>query len=64
MLVPKPDHTWRMVIDYRLLNKADKKMGWPIPNIKDLLNRIGSREPTVFGKIDCTKGYHQILAGE
>ena len=34
-------------------------MGWPIPNIQHMLQRLGSHKPTIFGKLDFTSGYHQ-----
>ena len=34
-------------------------MGWPIPNIQQMLRRLGSHKPTIFGKLDFTSGYHQ-----
>jgi len=33
--------------------------GWPIPNIKQIINRIGTLKSKVFGIIDFTAGYHQ-----
>ena len=39
-------------------------MGWPLPNIHHMLQRIGSKKPRVFGKFDMTKGYYQILIAE
>ena len=33
--------------------------GWPIPNIQQIINRIGTLKPKVFGIIDFTAGYHQ-----
>ena len=44
-LTPKP-HTpqeWRFCIDYRWLNLACQGMGWPIPNIKNMLQRLGEK---------------------
>ena len=32
---------------------------WPIPNIAEVLRRIGSRKPKIFGIMDLTQGYHQ-----
>ena len=55
LLVPKPDSTFRMCVDYRALNDAS----WPIPNITEMLRRIGSRKPKIFGSMDLTQGYHQ-----
>jgi hypothetical protein len=33
--------------------------GRPIPNIQQIINRIGTLKPKVFGIIDFTAGYHQ-----
>ena len=32
---------------------------WPIPNIAEMLRRIGSQKPKIFGIMDLTQGYHQ-----
>ena len=40
-LTRKPDDSWRFCIDYRQLNNASKALGWPIPNIEQLLRRVG-----------------------
>jgi hypothetical protein len=59
-LTPKPTPgEWRFCIDYRRLNVATKSMGWPLPNISDMLRRLGSRKPKWFCKLDLTAGYHQ-----
>lgn len=60
MLAPKPGGKWRFCIDYRKLNAIIKSIGWPIPNIKQTLLRIGRQHATIFGIIDLTSGYHQI----
>ena len=58
ILVPKPDQTFRMCVDYRALNDCTPDASWPIPNIAEML-RIGSRKPKIFGIMDLTQGYHQ-----
>ena len=63
-LVPKLDDSWRFCIDYRKLNQATKSMGWPIPNIPEMLRRIGEHRPSLFGKLDFTSGYHQAPLSE
>ena len=50
---------WRFCIDFRNLNLASTGMGWPIPNIPQMLRRLGSHKPKIFGKLDLTSGYHQ-----
>ncbi len=49
-LTPKPTPgEWRFCIDYRRLNAAGKGMGWPIPNIPDMLRRlVGNRKAKIF----------------
>ena len=60
-LVAKPDKSWRFCIDYRNLNAATKNItNWPLPNIRDMLNRIGRNNGTIFGVMDLKSGYHQI----
>jgi transposase InsO family protein len=59
LMVPKPDGTRRLCIDYRNLNDCTVDASWPIPNISDMLQRIGSQKPKIFGTMDLTQGYHQ-----
>ena len=59
LLVPKHDQTFRMCVDYRALNDCTHDASWPIPNAAEMLRRIGSRKPKIFGIMDLTQGYHQ-----
>ena len=60
-LVPKPTpNEWRFCLDFvRLNDSTEGTDGWPIPNISEMINRIGSRKSKVFGFMDMTSGYHQ-----
>ena len=59
-MVKKPNTTeLRFTIDYRRLNECIEAHKWPIPNIKDTLNRVGQKKPKWFATIDFTKGYYQ-----
>ena len=65
LLVPKPDGTWRFCIDYRRLNACtNDSESWPIPNIPQMLRRIGDKRPKFFGILDLTKGYYQAPLSE
>jgi hypothetical protein len=59
LLTPKPDDKWRFCIDYRFLNLVTLSMGWPIPNITLMLQRLGSRKSKYYGLMDLTSGYFQ-----
>ena len=64
ILVKKPDGTFRFCIDYRSLNNATESMGWPIPNIPQMLQRIGLKKPKYFAVMDFTKGFYQAPLAE
>jgi hypothetical protein len=59
-LVRKPTGKWRFCIDFRTINDLCGNIGWPIPNIAQTLERIGSKKPKVFAKFDMTSGYFQM----
>lgn len=59
LLVNKPDGTHRFCLDYRALNMCINSLGWPIPNIKQLLERLGAKKAKYYGVFDLTSGYHQ-----
>ena len=64
LLTPKPNGKWRFCIDFRNLNNCSESMGWPIPNIEQMMRRIGTCKPKVFGVMDLTSGYHQAPLSE
>ena len=48
----------RLVINYKPLNKVLKWIRYPIPNKRDLLNRIVNAK--IFSKFDLKSDYWQI----
>jgi len=64
-LVRKPNNVgWRFTVDYRSLNMVISNEGWQIPNMKEMLVRIGSKRPKCFGVADLTQGFYQMLLRE
>jgi len=61
LLTPKPNGQWRFCIDYRNLNEAtSQESSFPLPNIIQMIERIGANRPKIFGVMDLTSGYHQM----
>ena len=64
-LVPKPTPpgeptNWRFCIDYVRFNHSTIGVeGNTIPNVSQMLQRVGEKKPKVFGVMDMTSGYHQ-----
>ena len=58
-LTPKPNDKWRFCIDYRSLNECSNLMGWPIPNVSAMLQRLGNQRARFYAVMDLTSGYHQ-----
>ena len=59
LMVPKPDGSRRLCIDYRPLNKCTPNPSWPLHAIRESFNRIGAQKPTIFALMDFTQGFHQ-----
>ena len=60
LLAAKSNGSKRFCIDLRALNKALRDQGWQIPNIKELIDRIGALKMQFYATMDLTSGYHQF----
>ncbi|XKL60483.1 hypothetical protein PGB90_007540 [Kerria lacca] len=49
---------WRMVVDFRKLNTITIEDKFPLPNIIDIFDRLGSA--SIFSLLDLSNGFHQI----
>lgn len=63
LIVPKKSESgeqkkWRVVIDYRLLNKQIKDDKFPLPNITEILDALSGA--IYFSHLDLTQGYYQL----
>jgi hypothetical protein len=56
MVVKKKYGTWRICIDYKLLNEATIRNQYPLPDIDDLFDQM--KGETIFSKIDLRLRYH------
>ncbi|GKD36933.1 reverse transcriptase domain-containing protein [Tanacetum coccineum] len=57
-MVKKHDGSWRMCVDFKNLNKACPKYGYPLPEIDWKVESLCGYPFKCF--LDAYKGYHQI----
>jgi len=62
MFVAKPKGGFRVVCDWRMLNKLTIKNRYPLPRIDETLDRLAGA--TVFSSLDLNSGYFQIRISE
>nr|GEX32347.1 reverse transcriptase domain-containing protein [Tanacetum cinerariifolium] len=62
VMVKKHDDCWRMCVDFKDLNKACLKDGYPLPKIDWMVESLCGYPYKCF--LDAYKGYHQIKIAE
>ena len=62
VMVPKPDGSTRVCIDYRKLNGVTKKDAHPLTKIDEMLDHL--KDAQVFSTIDLLSGFHQVKLTE
>ncbi|RDY07632.1 hypothetical protein CR513_08227, partial [Mucuna pruriens] len=62
IIVPKKDKSWRMCMNYHLINAIIVRYRHPIPYLDDLLDELHGA--CIFSKIDMQSGYHHICMRE
>ena len=63
-LVSKSTNGLRFTVDFRNLNKVISNEGWQIPNIKEMIERIGSIRPARFAIANLTLEFFQTSLDE
>ena len=58
ILVPKPDGSHRLVVDYRKINEITVPDAYPMPRIDELLDSVSSS--AYVTKIDLLKGFYAV----
>ena len=58
VMIPKPDGSQRVCIDYRKINAVTRPDSFPIPRIDDLIDKVSGAK--YLTKIDLRKGYYQV----
>lgn len=58
ILVPKKDGSKRLCVDFRKLNNITVTEFWPVPRVKDILDRFGESE--WFTTLDLASEYWQV----
>ena len=59
LLIPKPDGSSRLVVDYRKLNRVTKIDAYPIPRIDDCIDKVGKAK--YVSKFDSVEGILAIF---
>ena len=60
VVTKKKDGTWRVAVDYRVLNAVTRKDSYPLPRVDDTLDALGSSNAKLFSVVDAASGFHQI----
>ena len=58
VIVPKSNDRVRVCVDFTKLNEGVKRENFPLPSTDQLLAQLSGS--TVFTKLDCNSGFHQI----
>jgi hypothetical protein len=58
LLIPKPDKSYRLCIDFRFINNLTKSDSHPIPRVEDCIDKMGKAK--FISKFDLLKGYWQV----
>jgi hypothetical protein len=58
VLIPKPDDSIRLCVDYRSLNTVNRKYSYALPRMNDCIDSLGTAQ--YFSTLDSSAGYWNI----
>ena len=58
VIVPKPDGSIRLCVDYRRVKSFTVPDPFPLPRVEVLVNKLG--QANYLTKVDMTRGYWQV----
>ena len=64
LLVKKQDGSFRLVCDYRNLNKVTEKESFPLPRLEDIWDLIDEKKSQYFSVLDLSSGFWQLELDE
>ena len=64
LLVKKPNGDFRLVVNYKNLNKLIKPQHFPLVTAEELWCEMGQQKPRIFSTLDLFSGFHQIALDE
>ena len=60
ILVRKANLKYRLVVDYRALNRLVKPVYFPLPRQEDVIDALGQAKPTIFSTLDLAQAFLQV----
>ena len=60
VMIKKKDNTFRFAVDFRGLNARTVPMNFPIPDLQDALDSIGTSQSKIFSTMDLKSSFWQI----
>lgn len=59
LLVKKSSNQWRLVVDYRGLNRLVKPIYFPLPRHQDVTDALGESDAAIFSTLDLAQAFFQ-----
>ena len=60
VLVKKKNDEYRFTVDFRCLNALSRHINFPLPDLQDALDNVGTSQSKFFSVMDLKSSFHQI----